>query len=92
MEENIIDTVIGGKKISLKVSENFQIIKEAIELLKRELDEIQNSPTPPMSQEEAFLIAALNIAGALVKEKSGKPFRDFELSPELLKKIDNAVN
>lgn len=92
MDDGVIETVIDGKKISLKVSENLDVVKKAIEIVRKELAEIKSGSSSPISREDAFLLTALNIAGCLIKERSREFSQIEELSPELLEKIEKAIS
>ncbi|MBN1619887.1 cell division protein ZapA [candidate division WOR-3 bacterium] len=92
MNEDIIEALIDGKKISFKVSEDLDLAKTAIETVRRELEEVKKNSGAPISREDAFLLTALNIAGMLIKEKNFSLSKEPELNPELLEKIDKALS
>lgn len=79
--DRIFEAEIDNTKLKIKLSEDTFFFERTVEIVEKQINEIRNSSITPIEKEKVYLLAALNIAGQMLKEKD-------EVDDELNNKLD----
>lgn len=91
MSKNTFEAIIDGKQITITASENAAITHKAIEIVQKQIKEIKESSFVPMKREDLYLMAAMNIAGDLIKENNRIKKYEEDFTEEV-KKLDEIID